>query len=120
MNINGIDVIVNGVSDVSEQEILNYISYINENNTEEQLESLSISAAADGNATKILLHGNIRADAAFPTLTIGSPVYVGETAGDIQVAIPTGADNVIRRVGYALTADELYFCPSMDSQITVA
>ncbi len=49
MNINGIDVIVNGVSDVSEQEILNYISYINENNTEEQLESLSISAAADGN-----------------------------------------------------------------------
>ena len=37
MNINGIDVTVNGVSDVSEQEILNYISYINENNTEEQL-----------------------------------------------------------------------------------
>ena len=49
MNINGIDVTVNGVSNVSEQEILNYISYINENNTEEQLESLSISAAADGN-----------------------------------------------------------------------
>lgn len=79
-----------------------------------------LAAAADGNATKILLHGNIRADAAFPALTIGSPVYVGETAGDVQVAIPTGADNIIRRVGYALTADELYFCPSMDSQVTVA
>lgn len=79
-----------------------------------------LAAAADGNATTILLHGLIRADAAFPALTIGAAVYVGETAGDIQVAIPTGADNVIRRVGYAMTADEIYFNPSMDSQITVA
>lgn len=79
-----------------------------------------LAAAADGDPTKILLHGNIRADAAFPALTIGSPAYVGETAGDIQTAIPTGADNVIRVVGYALTADELYFCPSPDHQVTVA
>ena len=79
-----------------------------------------LAAAADGDPTVLLLVGQIRADAAFPALTIGSAVYVGETAGDIQVAIPTGADNVIRRVGYALTADEIYFNPSMDSQITVA
>lgn len=79
-----------------------------------------LAAAADGDPTVLLLMGNIRADAAFPALTIGSPVYVGETAGDVQTAIPTGADNIIRRVGYALTADELYFNPSMDSQSTVA
>mgnify|MGYP007100058870 CR=1 FL=1 len=79
-----------------------------------------LAAASDGDPTVILLMGTIRADAAFPALTIGAAAYVGETAGDIQVAIPTGADNVIRRVGYALTADELYFNPSMDSQITVA
>lgn len=79
-----------------------------------------LAAASDGDPTTILLQGIIRADAAFPALTIGSAAYVGETAGDIQVAIPTGADSVIRRVGYALTADELYFNPSMDSQITVA
>lgn len=79
-----------------------------------------LAAAADGDPTTILLMGFIRADAVFPALTIGSPVYVGETAGDIQTAIPTGADNVIRRVGYAWTADELYFNPSMDSQTTVA
>ena len=79
-----------------------------------------LAAAADGDPTTLLLMGNIRADAAFPAMTIGSAMYVGETAGDIQVAIPTGADNVIRRVGYALTADELYFNPSMDSQTTVA
>lgn len=79
-----------------------------------------LAAAADGSATKILLQGTIRADAKFPALTIGAPAYVGETAGAIQTAIPTGADNVIRVVGRALTADELYFCPSQDHQITVA
>lgn len=79
-----------------------------------------LAAAADGDPTVILLTGFIRADAAFPAMTIGSTMYVGETAGDIQTAIPTGADNVIRRVGYAWTADELYFCPSMDAQTTVA
>jgi len=79
-----------------------------------------LAAAGDGSATKILLQGTIRADAKFPALTVGAPAYVGETAGAIQTAIPTGADNVIRVVGRALTADELYFCPSQDHQITVA
>lgn len=79
-----------------------------------------LAAGAAGNATKILLQGTIRADAQFPALTIGAPVYVGETAGAIQVAIPTGADNIIRVVGRALTADEIYFCPSQDHQVTVA
>jgi len=79
-----------------------------------------LAAAGDGSATKILLQGQIRADAKFPALTIGSPVYLGETAGAIQTAIPTGADNVIRVVGFALTADEIYFNPSQDHQITVA
>lgn len=79
-----------------------------------------LAAAGDASATKVLLQGQIRADAAFPALTIGAPVYVGETAGDIQVAIPTGADNVIRVVGFALTADEIYFNPSQDHQLSVA
>jgi hypothetical protein len=67
-----------------------------------------------------LLHGIIRADAKFPTLTINGAAYVGETAGSIQTAIPTGADSVIRVVGFGLTADELFFNPSSDHQITVA
>jgi hypothetical protein len=79
-----------------------------------------LAAGADGNATKILLQGTIRADAQFPALTVGAPAYVGETAGAIQTAIPTGADNVIRVVGFALTADEIYFSPSSDHQVTVA
>jgi hypothetical protein len=79
-----------------------------------------VSAGTSGNACTILLQGQIRADAKFPALTIGAPVYLGEAAGEIQVAIPTGADNVIRVVGFALTADEIYFNPSQDHQLTVA
>lgn len=79
-----------------------------------------LAAAGDGSATKILLQGQIRADAKFPALTVGAAVYAGETAGAIQVAIPTGADNVIRVMGFALTADEIYFNPSQDHQTTVA
>lgn len=79
-----------------------------------------LAAAADGSATNVLLLGQIRADAKFPTLTVGAAAYVGETAGAVQVAIPTGADNTVRVVGFALTADELYFNPSQDSSSTVA
>ena len=73
-----------------------------------------LAANADGDDTKILRMGTVRADAAFPTLTIGAPAYVSTTAGDIQTAKPNGDDDVVRRVGFALTADELYFNPSDD------
>lgn len=71
-----------------------------------------LAAAADGDATTMLMMGFIRADAAFPALTISAPAYVSTTAGDIQVAQPSGTDDVIRVAGYAWTADELYFNPS--------
>jgi hypothetical protein len=73
-----------------------------------------LAAAAGGNATTILLWGKIRADANFPTLTIGAPAYIATTNGDIQVAQPSSTDQVIRIVGYGNTADELFFCPSND------
>ena len=81
---------------------------------------MTVTTTTDNNPVTILLLGQIRADASFPALTVGAAVYAGETAGDIQVAIPTGADNVIRVVGFALTADEIYFNPSQDHQTTVA
>jgi hypothetical protein len=73
-----------------------------------------LAAAGDGSATTILLNGIIRADTAFPALTISAPVYLSETAGDIVVAQPTTTDVVIRVLGSALTADEIYFNPSPD------
>ena len=47
MNINGIEVSVKGVDNVSEQEIINYIDYIH-GQTNEELERLEISAAQNG------------------------------------------------------------------------
>lgn len=71
-----------------------------------------LAAAADGSATTVLLQGMVRADAVFPAFTIGAPVYVGTTAGDVQVAQPSATDDVIRVAGYGFTADVLYFNPS--------
>lgn len=66
-----------------------------------------LAAASDGDPTVILLDGNIRADTAFPVLTVGAPVYAGTSPGDIQVAQPSGTDDVIHVVGFALTADSI-------------
>ncbi|SFT82008.1 Anaerobic ribonucleoside-triphosphate reductase [Selenomonas sp. GACV-9] len=46
MVVNGIDVTIEGLSDVSEQEIVNYIDYV-ENETKEKVDTLRISAAED-------------------------------------------------------------------------
>jgi hypothetical protein len=73
-----------------------------------------LAAANDGDVTAILLWGKVRADTAFPTMTIGSPVYMSETAGDITSTQPTTADACIRVVGFANTGDELFFNPSND------
>lgn len=72
------------------------------------------AATGDGEATTMLLYGTVRADAAFPTMTVGAPVFVSTTAGDIQTAAPSGTTDIIRIVGYGYTADELFFCPSPD------
>jgi hypothetical protein len=73
-----------------------------------------LAAAGDGSATVILLWGKVRADANFPTMTISAPQYISETAGDITGTQPVTTDAVIRRIGFANTADELFFCPSND------
>jgi hypothetical protein len=72
-----------------------------------------LAAAGDGDATLILLMGIVMA-ATFPAFTAGAPVFVGTTNGDVQVAAPSGAGDVIRCVGQAWTADELWFNPSPD------
>lgn len=69
-----------------------------------------VSAGTDGNACTILLQGTVRADANFPTLTIGAAVYAS-TAGDVVVTQPTTTDHVIRIIGHALSSNELYFNP---------
>lgn len=70
-----------------------------------------VSTGTDGNACTILLSGIVRADAKFATFTVNNPIYVSETAGAITQTQPTTTDVVIRIIGAALTADEIYFRP---------
>lgn len=75
-----------------------------------------LAAAGDGNATTILLIGKVRADTAFPALTVSAPVYISAgTAGDITSTIPAkSTGHVVRVIGQANTADELWFNPDND------
>ncbi len=81
---------------------------------------MCVLAGNDNDPSVILLHGTIQAASLFPTLTIGGQIFAGETTGEVQNAIPTGANNVIKVVGFGLTGDILYFNPSQNHQITVA
>ena len=71
-----------------------------------------LAANADA-ATKVMLWGKVNAAALYPALTVGAAVYAGETGGNIQVTPPTTApatDSIIV-IGWANTADELFFSP---------
>jgi len=70
---------------------------------------VSLAANADA-ATEILTYGKVRS-AAFPTFTVGAPVYLDDTAGNIVVAQPSTENFAIRIVGYAITAEDLLFNP---------
>lgn len=74
---------------------------------------ICVLASTDTNPTEILLYGKVRS-AAFPAFTVGSPVYLDDTAGDLTVTQPSTTNFCIRIVGYALTAEDLLFNPSND------
>lgn len=70
-----------------------------------------LAAAADGDATTMLLLGAVRADTAFPALTIGAPVFISTDAGDITNTAPSGSGDIVRCLGHAITADSIFFRP---------
>lgn len=72
---------------------------------------ICVLAGADGAATEMLVYGKVRS-AAFPAFTVGSPLYISETAGDMTHTAPVTADSATRCIGIALTAEDLMFNPS--------
>ena len=74
---------------------------------------ICLLAANDTDATEILLYGKVRS-AAFPAFTVGSPVFLDDTAGDLTVTSPSTTNFAVRIVGFALSAEELMFNPSND------
>lgn len=81
----------------------------------DKLLGIALEAKTSGQAMLVALPGStVYAATAFPTLTIGSPVYMSETAGAITHTKPTTTDAAIRVIGWAVHADKLYFYPSQD------
>jgi len=68
-------------------------------------------------ATRMLLYGNIRANSLFPSFSpLSGQVYASAaTPGGVTSTAPTGTTGfVVRVIGRANTADELFFNPSED------
>jgi len=72
---------------------------------------IALTAAADGAALEVLVFGKVRS-ATFPAFTVGSPLYISETAGDMTHTAPTTTDACVRLLGYALTQEDMLFNPS--------
>lgn len=64
---------------------------------------------------KILVHGVLRRDAWNWTIGPGtsSLIYVSTTVGTLTQTKPSAINQVIQPVGWALSADSIYFSPSM-------
>lgn len=80
---------------------------------------IALESKTDGQAMLVALPGSfVRLDSW--NWTVGDTLYAGETLGAIQNTIPTGADAIIRVIGFAVSADVIFFNPSPDQQSTVA
>lgn len=64
---------------------------------------------------KILVHGILRLDSWNWTIGPGSAslIYISTTTGTLTQTQPSGTDDVIQPVGWALSDDCIYFNPSM-------
>jgi hypothetical protein len=76
---------------------------------------LVCATTSENSTCQVLLYGKMRS-AAFPTLTVGAPVYISAaTAGLMTATAPSGTtDFVVRKIGFGSTAEDLFFCPSND------
>jgi len=74
-----------------------------------------LAAAADGDVTKVLIRGNVRADAVFPVMPVGGAMYASVTAEEISDTPPSAnPGEIIRNIGHANTENELHFEPDND------
>jgi hypothetical protein len=71
---------------------------------------IAVTNSSDGATVTILVNGLIRADTNFPAMTVGAPVYL-TAGGNLTQIRPTAPNSVIRIVGHAVTASEIFFQP---------
>jgi hypothetical protein len=74
---------------------------------------IAMEVKSDGQAVNVALSGSFIVDASW-SFGVGVPLYVHTTLGAITATKPTGTGDVVRTVGYALTATTIFFAPSSD------
>lgn len=75
---------------------------------------IALEVKASAAALLVALPGSFVYATGFPTFTIGSPIYMSETAGAVTQTQPTTTDAAIRIVGWGIHADKMFFNPSGD------
>lgn len=83
----------------------------NASSTYAGLLAVSLESKTVGQAMLVALPGSIVRNTAW-AWTPGATLYISETAATITATQPTTTDAVIRVVGYAVDADDIYFIPS--------
>lgn len=78
---------------------------------------LSLETKSADQAMKVALPGCFVRNDAW-SWTPGAPLYVSETAAEISASVPSGVDGVVRVVGFAVTAEVIFFNPS-DEYVTI-
>ena len=74
---------------------------------------IALEAKTDTQAINVALPGSFVRDDSW-AWTSGVPLYVGLENGAITATKPTGSGDVVRTVGFAVTADVIFFNPSSD------
>lgn len=74
---------------------------------------ISLESKTDTQAMDVALTGSFIRDDTW-AWTPGAPLYVGLTAGQITETKPSATDDVVRIVGFAVSADAIFFNPSPD------
>ena len=72
--------------------------------------SIALEAGTDGNPLLVALSGSFVRDDTW-NWTIGGAIYASTTAGGLTQTAPSATDDVVRVVGYAVTADVIWFSP---------
>jgi hypothetical protein len=74
---------------------------------------IALEVKNDTQAMNVALPGSFVADASW-SWSVGVPLYISGTLGAITATKPTGSGNIVRTVGYSLSATTIFFDPSSD------
>ena len=74
---------------------------------------IALEAKTDGQAMNVALSGSFVRDDTY-NFNVGVPLYIHTSIGEITHTKPSGSGDIVRTVGYAITADIIFFNPSSD------